>query len=58
MVAVTRPDLEADEYRGGLWLVATDGSAEPRRLTRGPRDAAPAYSPTAPGWPSSAAATA
>ncbi|MEV1001455.1 S9 family peptidase [Nonomuraea sp. NPDC050202] len=45
IVAVTRPDLEADEYRGGLWLVPTDGSAEPRRLTRGPRDAEPAYSP-------------
>ncbi|WP_090762433.1 S9 family peptidase [Nonomuraea maritima] len=45
VVAVTRPDLEADEYRGGLWLVPTDGSAEPRPLTRGPRDAEPTYSP-------------
>ncbi|MGW4795092.1 S9 family peptidase [Nonomuraea sp. NPDC004297] len=45
IVSVTRPDLDADEYRGGLWLVPTDGSAEPRRLTRGPRDTDPAYSP-------------
>ncbi|WP_344491965.1 S9 family peptidase [Nonomuraea monospora] len=45
IVAVTRPDLDADEYRGGLWLVASDGSAEPRRLTGGPNDADPAYSP-------------
>ncbi|WP_067137379.1 S9 family peptidase [Microtetraspora malaysiensis] len=45
IVAVTRPDLEADEYRGGLWLVPTDGFTEPRRLTRGPRDGEPAYSP-------------
>ncbi|MGR6918625.1 S9 family peptidase [[Actinomadura] parvosata] len=45
IVPVTRPDLEADDYRGGLWLVPTDGSAEPRRLTRGPRDVEPAYSP-------------
>ena len=45
IVAVTRPDLDADEYRGGLWLVPTDGSAEPRRLTWGPNDGGPAYSP-------------
>lgn len=45
VVAVTRPDLDADEYRGGLWIVPTDGSAEPRRLTSGPNDSSPVYSP-------------
>ncbi|GAA3468455.1 S9 family peptidase [Nonomuraea roseola] len=45
VVAVTRPDLDADEYRGELWLVPTDGSGEPRQLTGGRRDAEPAYSP-------------
>ncbi|MGW5683221.1 S9 family peptidase [Nonomuraea sp. NPDC003754] len=45
VVAVTRPDLEADEYRGELWLVPTDGGAPPRQLTAGRRDAEPAYSP-------------
>ena len=27
VVAVTRPDLDADEYRSQLWAVPTDGSA-------------------------------
>jgi dipeptidyl aminopeptidase/acylaminoacyl peptidase len=45
VVAVTRPDLEADEYRGHLWIVPTDGSAPPRPFTTGVRDSAPAYSP-------------
>ncbi len=45
VVAVTRPDLEADEYRGQLWIVPTDGSAPPRPFTTGWRDSAPAYSP-------------
>jgi len=45
VVAVTRPDLESDDYRGHLWIVPTDGSAQPRRLTAGRHDAAPAYSP-------------
>lgn len=44
-VAVTRPDLDADEYRGEIWVVPTDGSAAPRRFTRGPRDTRPRYSP-------------
>jgi dipeptidyl aminopeptidase/acylaminoacyl peptidase len=43
--AVTRIDLEADGYRSDLWTVPTDGSAPARRLTRGPRDAAPRFSP-------------
>ena len=45
VVAVTRPDLEGDEYVGHLWIVPTDGSAPPRPLTRGHRDTAPAWSP-------------
>ncbi len=45
VVAVTRPDLEADEYRARMWAVPTDGSARPRPLTQGARDSAPAFSP-------------
>ncbi|MFP5336574.1 MAG: S9 family peptidase [Actinomycetes bacterium] len=45
VVPVLRPDLEADDYLGGLWLVATDGSTPPRPLTRGHRDTEPAISP-------------
>ncbi len=45
VVAVLAPDLESDEYVGHLWRVPTDGSAPPRPLTRGHRDAAPAVSP-------------
>src|ERR1022692_2703429 len=45
VVAVTRPDLDSDDYRGHLWIVPTDGSARPRPLTAGWRDTAPVYSP-------------
>jgi dipeptidyl aminopeptidase/acylaminoacyl peptidase len=45
VVAVTRPDLDSDDYRGQLWIVPTDGSAPPRPLTTGWRDTAPVYSP-------------
>lgn len=45
VVAVTRPDLDSDDYRGNLWIVPTDGSAPPRPLTGGWRDTAPVYSP-------------
>jgi dipeptidyl aminopeptidase/acylaminoacyl peptidase len=45
VVAVTRLDLEVDEYRGRLWAVPTDGSAPARPLTSGARDSAPAFSP-------------
>ena len=45
VVPATRPDLEADDYRGQLWMVPTDGSASPRPFTTGWRDSAPAYSP-------------
>lgn len=52
VVAVTRPDVAADLYRGELWLVPLDGADEPatgtggaRRLTHGHRDSAPQLSP-------------
>jgi dipeptidyl aminopeptidase/acylaminoacyl peptidase len=45
VVAVARPDLEADEYRSQLWAVPTDGSAAARPLTSGHLDSAPAFSP-------------
>jgi dipeptidyl aminopeptidase/acylaminoacyl peptidase len=45
VVAVTRPDLEADEYRSQLWAVPTDGSAPARPVTSGHLDSAPAFSP-------------
>ncbi len=49
VVAVSRPDLDHDEYRGQLWIVPTDGSQAPRPYTTGVRDSAPAYSPDG-GW--------
>ena len=45
VVAVTRLDLEGDEYRSQLWAVPTDGSAPARAVTDGHRDTAPAFSP-------------
>jgi dipeptidyl aminopeptidase/acylaminoacyl peptidase len=45
VVTATRPDLEENEYRSQLWIVAVDGSSAPRRLTHGKRDSAPRYSP-------------
>jgi dipeptidyl aminopeptidase/acylaminoacyl peptidase len=45
VVAVSRLDLDADEYRSQLWAVPTDGSAPPRPITEGHRDSAPVYSP-------------
>ncbi|HEX2073755.1 MAG TPA: S9 family peptidase [Geodermatophilus sp.] len=45
VVAVSRPDLEADAYRSQLWAVPTDASAPARPLTSGHRDTAPAFSP-------------
>jgi dipeptidyl aminopeptidase/acylaminoacyl peptidase len=44
VVALTRLDLEADDYTSQLWLVPT-GGGEPRQLTHGWRDAEPRYSP-------------
>jgi dipeptidyl aminopeptidase/acylaminoacyl peptidase len=45
VVAVSRADLDADDYRSRLWLVDTTGATPPRPLTEGPRDSAPAWSP-------------
>lgn len=44
-VALTRIDLDADDYRSDLWVVPTDGSAAPRRFTVGPKDSLPRFSP-------------
>jgi len=45
VVAVGRIDLEANAYRGDLWVTPTDGSAAPRRFTSGKRDGRPRFSP-------------
>lgn len=45
VVATSRADFGTDGYTGQLWLIATDGSAPPRRLTRGYRDAGPRVAP-------------
>jgi dipeptidyl aminopeptidase/acylaminoacyl peptidase len=45
VVAVGRLDLEANAYRGDLWVTPTDGSAPPRRFTAGKRDGRPRFSP-------------
>jgi dipeptidyl aminopeptidase/acylaminoacyl peptidase len=39
-------DRETNDYTASIWLVAVDGAAEPRRLTRGKKqDVAPRWSP-------------
>ncbi|MGP4032000.1 S9 family peptidase [Pseudarthrobacter sp. 1C304] len=49
VVSVVRPDFDADAYVGQLWMVplgaSRDGGQPARRLTRGFRDTAPAFSP-------------
>ena len=45
VLAVTRLDLDADDYRSRLWLVDTTGATPPRPITDGARDSAPAWSP-------------
>jgi dipeptidyl aminopeptidase/acylaminoacyl peptidase len=45
VVAVGRIDLEANAYRGDLWVTPTDGSAPPRRFTTGKLDGRPRFSP-------------
>jgi dipeptidyl aminopeptidase/acylaminoacyl peptidase len=43
---VTAIDREENEYRGAVWVVPLDGSAEPRRFTSGERrDSTPRWSP-------------
>src|SRR4029077_14885320 len=34
-----------DGYERSLWVVGTDGASAPRRLTAGPRDGSPRWSP-------------
>jgi dipeptidyl aminopeptidase/acylaminoacyl peptidase len=36
-VTVLTQDRDANQQRSAIWVVSTDGSAPPRRLTRGPR---------------------
>ncbi|MDQ5857785.1 MAG: S9 family peptidase, partial [Acidobacteriota bacterium] len=43
-VLVTVNEKE-DRYETSLWTVGTSGSSAPRRLTAGPRDSAPRWSP-------------
>ncbi len=43
-VLVTANEKE-DRYDNSIWAVGTSGSAAPRRLTAGPRDTAPRWSP-------------
>lgn len=45
VVSRTHIDLDENDYTAQLWLMPTDGSAPPRRLTHGWRDSAPTYSP-------------
>jgi dipeptidyl aminopeptidase/acylaminoacyl peptidase len=46
VVAVTRPDLDADAYVGQIWIVPLSAhSGGPFRLTRGFRDTEPRFSP-------------
>lgn len=45
VVSVTRPDVESDTYVTELWVTATAEEGDARRLTVGPHDGAPAFSP-------------
>ncbi|HWU58883.1 MAG TPA: S9 family peptidase [Microbacteriaceae bacterium] len=45
IVAVSRPDLDANSTVGQLWTIPITGHAAPRRLTRGFHDAEPQFSP-------------
>lgn len=42
---LTEQDATADRQATSVWLVPADGSAEARRLTAGPRDVQPRWSP-------------
>jgi dipeptidyl aminopeptidase/acylaminoacyl peptidase len=43
---VTQADEESNDYRSAIWIVSSDGSAEPRQLTfGGKRDMMPRWSP-------------
>src|SRR5256885_119777 len=42
---LVRVNAKHDGYETSLWLVGTDGASPPRRLTAGPKDGAPRWSP-------------
>jgi dipeptidyl aminopeptidase/acylaminoacyl peptidase len=42
---LTEQDAAADRQATSIWLAPVDGSGEPRRLTAGPRDSRPRWSP-------------
>ena len=42
---LTEQDQKANRQATSIWLVAADGSSEPRQLTLGPRDSTPRWSP-------------
>lgn len=45
VVAVTRLDMQENEYRSVLWQVGTDGASPARQLTQGTKDSEPRFSP-------------
>ncbi|MFJ3284597.1 prolyl oligopeptidase family serine peptidase [Streptomyces sp. NPDC086669] len=45
VVEVTRADLAGDDYTTELLIVDTTGATPPRRVTQGPYDGAPVFSP-------------
>ena len=42
---VTKPDLAANRLTRNIWIVSTNGTSEPRQLTRGGSDGRPRWSP-------------
>src|SRR5690242_20834360 len=42
---VAKPDLAANRLVRNIWMVSTNGSSEPRQLTRGGSDGRPQWSP-------------
>ncbi|MCY3836519.1 MAG: S9 family peptidase [Anaerolineaceae bacterium] len=41
----SQPQRESNDYERNIWLVARDGAAAPRQLTRGGKDSQPRWSP-------------
>ena len=42
---VTKADEASDSNQASIWVVATEGGSDPRRLTNGPGDASPRWTP-------------
>src|SRR5690349_11490595 len=42
---VAKPDLAANRLTRNIWIVGTNGTSEPRQLTRGGSDGRPRWSP-------------